>query len=134
MRGMQTHARRPVGEAELRRIDAYWRAANYLSVGQIYLFDNPLVREPLQADHVKVDVLTFTAGVWENAAAIRARAILGLDFLGVGIDLDRNGTGSGDREIGAADGSARVLVVLAREDLEMAANVRSVLGGATAKS
>jgi xylulose-5-phosphate/fructose-6-phosphate phosphoketolase len=37
----------------LRKIDAYWRAANYLSVGQIYLYDNPLLREPLTLDHVK---------------------------------------------------------------------------------
>src|SRR5579872_6788836 len=37
----------------LRRMDAYWRAANYLSVGQIYLYDNPLLREPLQLAHVK---------------------------------------------------------------------------------
>ena len=38
--------------AELEAIDAWWRAANYLSVGQIYLLDNPLLREPLRADHV----------------------------------------------------------------------------------
>ena len=38
-----------LGEEELRRLDAYWRAANYLSVGQIYLLDNPLLREPLRA-------------------------------------------------------------------------------------
>jgi xylulose-5-phosphate/fructose-6-phosphate phosphoketolase len=38
---------------ELRRMDAYWRAANYLSVGQIYLYDNPLLREPLTLSHVK---------------------------------------------------------------------------------
>jgi xylulose-5-phosphate/fructose-6-phosphate phosphoketolase len=38
---------------ELRRMNAYWRAANYLSVGQIYLFDNPLLREPLTMAHVK---------------------------------------------------------------------------------
>jgi xylulose-5-phosphate/fructose-6-phosphate phosphoketolase len=38
---------------ELRRIDAYWRAANYLSVGQIYLLENPLLREPLLPRHVK---------------------------------------------------------------------------------
>ncbi len=38
---------------ELRRIHAYWRAANYLSVGQIYLLDNPLLREPLLPEHVK---------------------------------------------------------------------------------
>ena len=38
---------------ELRRMDAYWRAANYLSVGQIYLYDNPLLREPLIMAHIK---------------------------------------------------------------------------------
>ena len=39
----------PLSDEELRLLDAYWRAANYLSVGQIYLLDNPLLREPLQA-------------------------------------------------------------------------------------
>jgi len=39
--------------AELERMDAYWRAANYLSVGQIYLYDNPLLREPLLPAHIK---------------------------------------------------------------------------------
>ena len=42
---------------DLRLIDAYWRAANYLSVGQIYLLDNPLLREPLQAEQVKPRLL-----------------------------------------------------------------------------
>jgi xylulose-5-phosphate/fructose-6-phosphate phosphoketolase len=42
---------------ELRAIDAYWRAANYLSVGQIYLLANPLLREPLQPEHVKPRLL-----------------------------------------------------------------------------
>jgi xylulose-5-phosphate/fructose-6-phosphate phosphoketolase len=42
---------------ELRLIDAYWRAANYLSVGQIYLLDNPLIREPLRPEHVKPRLL-----------------------------------------------------------------------------
>jgi xylulose-5-phosphate/fructose-6-phosphate phosphoketolase len=41
----------------LRRVDACWRAANYLSVGQIYLLDNPLLREPLRAEHVKPRLL-----------------------------------------------------------------------------
>ncbi len=41
------------GEALLHRMDGYWRAANYLSVGQIYLRDNPLLREPLRLEHVK---------------------------------------------------------------------------------
>jgi xylulose-5-phosphate/fructose-6-phosphate phosphoketolase len=43
--------------AELDLIDAYWRAANYLSVGQIYLLDNPLLREPLTLEHVKPRLL-----------------------------------------------------------------------------
>ncbi|HUX34750.1 MAG TPA: phosphoketolase family protein [Gemmatimonadaceae bacterium] len=43
----------PLPPALLRRMDAYWRAANYVSVGQIYLYDNPLLREPLTLAHVK---------------------------------------------------------------------------------
>ncbi|HXJ63773.1 MAG TPA: phosphoketolase, partial [Actinomycetota bacterium] len=42
---------------EVARIDAYWRAANYLSVGQIYLLDNPLLRSPLEPEHVKPRLL-----------------------------------------------------------------------------
>jgi xylulose-5-phosphate/fructose-6-phosphate phosphoketolase len=42
---------------ELRKIDAYWRAANYLSIGQIYLLDNPLLREPLTVEHIKPRLL-----------------------------------------------------------------------------
>jgi xylulose-5-phosphate/fructose-6-phosphate phosphoketolase len=47
----------PLTEAELEAIDAWWRAANYLSVGQIYLLDNPLLREPLRPEHVKPRLL-----------------------------------------------------------------------------
>ena len=47
----------PVSEDELRLIDAYWRAANYLSVGQIYLLDNPLLRRPLTAEQIKPRLL-----------------------------------------------------------------------------
>ncbi len=50
----QGHA---ITTAELRRIDRWWRAANYLSVGQIYLLDNPLLREPLKAEHIKPRLL-----------------------------------------------------------------------------
>ncbi len=42
---------------ELQMVDAYWRAANYLSVGQIYLLDNPLLREPLRMEHIKPRLL-----------------------------------------------------------------------------
>ncbi|MGY1666409.1 phosphoketolase family protein [Geodermatophilus sp. SYSU D00696] len=47
----------PLGPEELDRIHAWWRAANYLSVGQIYLMDNPLLREPLRPEHVKPRLL-----------------------------------------------------------------------------
>jgi xylulose-5-phosphate/fructose-6-phosphate phosphoketolase len=47
----------PLSADELARIDAYWRAANYLSVGQIYLLANPLLREPLELEHVKPRLL-----------------------------------------------------------------------------
>src|SRR5438552_11324491 len=47
----------PLTDAELDLIDRYCRAANYLSVGQIYLLDNPLLREPLRAEHIKPRLL-----------------------------------------------------------------------------
>src|SRR5437763_799735 len=47
----------PLSADELRAMDAYWRAANYLSVGQIYLLDNPLLKEPLKREHVKPRLL-----------------------------------------------------------------------------
>lgn len=53
---MTHHPKHPSKEL-LHRIDAYWRAANYLSVGQIYLYDNPLLRRPLEATHVKPTLL-----------------------------------------------------------------------------
>jgi len=63
MTGTSLESRSPGGEApalsddELRLIDAWWRAANYLAVGQIYLMDNPLLREPLRSEHVKPRLL-----------------------------------------------------------------------------
>jgi xylulose-5-phosphate/fructose-6-phosphate phosphoketolase len=52
--------------AALRQIDAYWRAANYLSVGQIYLFDNPLLKKPLTLAHIKPRLL----GHWGTTPAL----------------------------------------------------------------
>ena len=50
-------AEAPLAPDLLRKMDAYWRAANYVSVGQIYLYDNPLLREPLKLEHVKPRLL-----------------------------------------------------------------------------
>src|SRR5690349_13382901 len=49
--------RTPLARGQLERMDAYWRAANYLSVGQIYLYDNPLLRKPLELAHIKPRLL-----------------------------------------------------------------------------
>ena len=55
--------------AELRAIDAYWRAANYLTVGQIYLQGNPLLREPLRPEHIKPRLL----GHWGTSPGLSLR-------------------------------------------------------------
>jgi xylulose-5-phosphate/fructose-6-phosphate phosphoketolase len=56
-RATQEATKEPLAADEVRLLDAYWRAANYLSVGQIYLLDNPLLRGPLRAEHVKPRLL-----------------------------------------------------------------------------
>ncbi|MEY4354702.1 MAG: hypothetical protein RLZZ609_2943, partial [Cyanobacteriota bacterium] len=48
-----THQTSEDRERELNLIDAWWRAANYLAVGMIYLQDNPLLKEPLRPEHIK---------------------------------------------------------------------------------
>ena len=50
-------AKATLTEPQLRVLDAYWRAANYLTVGQIYLMGNALLREPLRIEHVKPRLL-----------------------------------------------------------------------------
>ncbi|MGH3453812.1 MAG: phosphoketolase family protein, partial [Nocardioidaceae bacterium] len=56
----------PLSEETLEQVHAYWRAANYLSVGQIYLLDNPLLREPLRPEHIKPRLL----GHWGTTPGI----------------------------------------------------------------
>ncbi|MEU4295535.1 phosphoketolase, partial [Kribbella sp. NPDC026596] len=48
---------KPLSADEVADLDAYWRAANYLSAGQIYLLGNPLLKEPLQPEHIKPRLL-----------------------------------------------------------------------------
>ncbi len=81
---------RPTSD-EMRTLHAWWRAANYLSVGQIYLLDNPLLREPLRAEHVKPRLLGhFGTAPGLNLAyvhlnrAIRARDLSALYIAGPG--------------------------------------------------
>jgi acetate kinase len=76
-----------------------------------------------------LDVLAFTGGVGENSTEIRSRTAAGLGFLGVRVDAERNESWTGDREIGSPDAPVRSLVISSREDIEIAGQVRSVLGG-----
>jgi len=80
-----------IDATELERLDAYWRAANFLSVGQIYLLDNPLLREPLRPEHIKPRLL----GHWGTTPglnflyahlnrAIRARELSAIFITGPG--------------------------------------------------
>jgi acetate kinase len=73
-----------------------------------------------------LDLLVFTGGIGEHAAPVRMGAAEGLGFLGVAVDKDLN-QGSGDREIGRPGSRVRTLVVTAREDLEIARQVRALL-------
>jgi acetate kinase len=74
-----------------------------------------------------LDALAFTGGVGENAPAIRALAAEGLGFAGVDVDAASNEAATGDAEIGAAGCQVRTFVIAAREDLEIARQVRATL-------
>jgi acetate kinase len=74
-----------------------------------------------------LDALAFTGGVGENAPEIRQRAASGLAFLGVELDQRRNRAAESDADIGGPDAAVHVLVIAAREDLEIARQVREIL-------
>jgi acetate kinase len=74
-----------------------------------------------------VDALVFTGGVGERSPQIRDLTTAGLGFLGLGIDGERNEHSDGDRDISASNATAATLVINSREDLEISAQVRSVL-------
>jgi acetate kinase len=74
-----------------------------------------------------LEALVFTGGVGENSAAVRAAAAEGLAFLGVAIDRDRNRVARPDVDLTADGATVRTLVIAAREDVEIAAQVRAVL-------
>jgi len=74
-----------------------------------------------------LDCLAITGGVGENAPTVRQHAAEGLGFLGIALDWDRNTAQTGDGEIGEIGASVRTVVITAREDLEIAREVRQVL-------
>jgi acetate kinase len=74
-----------------------------------------------------LDALVFTGGVGENSPVVRARAATSLGFLGIAVDRVRNETVNGDADVTASGAAVRTLVVVAREELEIARQVRRVL-------
>jgi acetate kinase len=74
-----------------------------------------------------LDVLVFTGGVGENAAAVRTATVSGLRFLGVEIDPALNADATTDADISAPSAAVATLVVKAHEDIEVAREVRRVL-------
>jgi acetate kinase len=73
-----------------------------------------------------LDALVFTGGVGENSPEVRARALAGLEFLAVSVDPEANAA-SGDRVISPDGGEVAALVILSREDLQIAHEVRQLL-------
>jgi acetate kinase len=81
-----------------------------------------------------LDALVFTGGVGERSAHVRAGAVEPLGFLGILIDPARNAAGGDEREISAAGSSVRTVVIAAREDLEIARQVRQALSSSPRNS
>ena len=75
------------------------------------------------------DALVFTGGIGQNSPEVRSAAAEGLGFLGIAVDEATNSAIDGDGDVSTADAPVRTLVVHAREDIEVAREVRRVLSG-----
>jgi acetate kinase len=114
------------GDADMRAVLARDDDEARLAIG-VYVHRLRAAIASMAAALDGVDVLVFTGGVGERAPAIRERAAAGLGFLGVALDADANAKATADAEIGAPSAAVRTLVVTAREDLEVARQVRAAL-------
>ncbi|NJD26798.1 MAG: acetate/propionate family kinase [Chloroflexi bacterium] len=118
------------GSADMREVlaaAAAGAAAATLAV-EVYLHRLRKGIAAMTASLGGLDALVFSGGVGEHATTIRARTAAGLGFLGVAVDDRRNEADDGDREIGAPGGTVATLVIESREDLEIARQVRALLG------
>ena len=110
------------GTADMKQVLAEGGAATL----EVYLHRLRALIAAMAAAMGGLDQLLFTGGIGEHAAPIRAGAAAGLGFLGIALDEGLN-QGSGDREIGIPGAAVRTLVIAAREDLEIARQVRELL-------
>lgn len=117
------------GTADMREVEARAEAGDEEALRALEVFVHRLVGgvAAMAAATGGLDLLVFTGGVGEHSAGVRARAAGRLAFLGVQLDEAANAAAAGDADIGSPWSRVRAVVVTAREDLEVAAGVRSVL-------
>jgi acetate kinase len=127
--GLAGLARLPGGSGDLREVRAAAVAGDSSAQLAIEVHTHRLRREiaAMAAAMGGLDVLAFTGGIGEHQPEVRAAAAAGLGFLGVAIDGAANSAVTSDAEISAAGAAARTVVVTAREDLEIARQVRAAL-------
>jgi acetate kinase len=113
------------GTADMREILTAADERSQLALGA-YLHRLRASIAAMAAAMAGVDVLVFTGGVGEHAPRVRSETADGLAFLGIQLDHARNAAAAGDADIGAAGAAVRAFVVTAREDLEMARQVRGL--------
>ncbi len=120
------------GTADMREVIARAGAGDERAALGLAVYLHRLRREiaAMTASLDGLDVLVFTGGVGERSAPVRAGAAGQLGYLGVAIDEDANERGAGDRDISAGGAGVRTLVVESREDLQIAREVRGLLGAA----
>lgn len=134
--GLAGLARLPGGSGDLREVRAAATAGSVTARLAIEVHAHRLRREiaAMAAAMDGLDVLAFTGGIGEHQPEVRAEAASGLGFLGVAIDPDANAAASADAEITAAGAAVRTVVITAREDLEIARQVRAALARAKIES
>jgi acetate kinase len=115
------------GDADMRAVLARGDADARLAV-DAYVHRLRAAIAAMAAAMDGLDTLVFTGGVGEHAPSIRAAAAAGLGFLGVALDPDANARADADADVGAPGAAVCTLVMTAREDLEVAREVRAVLG------
>jgi acetate kinase len=117
------------GSADMREVLERARAGDERSqlARNVYIHRLQAEIAAMAAALGQVDAVVFTGGVGESSPEVRARALTGLDFLRISLDLDRNEAPVADRLISSDRSRATALLVASREDLEMAQQVRGLL-------
>jgi acetate kinase len=132
--GLAGLAELPGGSGDMRDVASAARAGSPAAHLAIDVHTHRLRREvaAMAAAMNGLDAIVFTGGIGEHQPDVRADAAAGLGFLGIAIDPGRNAAASGDTEITGPGAGVRALVITAREDVEIARQVRAAMAGAAA--